>query len=129
MSIWPPADPVELADGLAESPRETRLRLLLHRSALPSPVPQHTVRNGRRFVARVDFAWPELRLALEYDGVWHGEPGQFGRDRHRLNQLTDVGWMVIFVTAADLRRPDRLLARIERALASRSAQHRSSGLR
>jgi very-short-patch-repair endonuclease len=78
------------------------------------------VRDSHRFVARVDFAWPDLRLALEYDGLWHGEPGQFARDRRRLNQLTTAGWWVIFVTAADLRRPDLLLVRIEHALASGS---------
>ena len=73
-------------------------------------------------MARVDFAWPEHRLALEYDGAWHGEPGQFRRDRHRLNRLTAAGWRVIFVTAADLRNPEALLRRIARALtAPRSA--------
>jgi hypothetical protein len=107
----------ELADGLAESPQETRVRLLLHRSPLPDPVAQFTVRDGGRRVARVDFAWPEHRLALEYDGAWHGEPGQFRRDRDRLNRLTAAGWRVIFVTAADLRSPDALLRRIAQALA------------
>jgi very-short-patch-repair endonuclease len=106
-----------LADGLAESPQETRLRLLLHRSPLPDPVAQFRVLDeaGRR-VARVDFAWPEHRLALEYDGAWHGEPGQFRRDRDRLNRLTAAGWRVVFVTAADLRNPEALLLRITQAL-------------
>jgi very-short-patch-repair endonuclease len=106
-----------LADGLAESPQETRLRLLLHRSSLPDPVAQFRVRNdaGQR-VARVDFAWPEHRLALEYDGAWHGEPDQFRRDRDRLNRLTAAGWRVIFVTAADLRNPQSLIRRIAHAL-------------
>jgi very-short-patch-repair endonuclease len=64
----------------------------------------------------VDFAWPEHRLALEYDGVWHGEPGQFARDRERLNRLTAAGWRVVFVTAADMRRPELLMARLRAAL-------------
>jgi hypothetical protein len=111
-----------LADGKAGSPRETQVRLLLHRSPLPDPVAQHSVSDARgRFVARVDFAWPELRLALEYDGEWHAEPAQFGRDRRRLNRLTAAGWTVVFVTAADLHDPERLLARIAEALASRCA--------
>lgn len=101
-----------LADGLAESPQETRVRLLIGRAGLPAPVAQHVVRVGGRFVARVDFGWPEHRLALEYDGQWHGDPGQFARDRARLNRLTAAGWRVVFVTAADLRRPDLLLARL-----------------
>lgn len=101
-----------LADGLAESPQETRLRLLLRRSGLPAPVAQHRVFDGDGFVARVDFAWPELRLAIEYDGLWHAERGAFVRDRSRLNRLTAAGWTVLHVTAEDLRRPDGLLARI-----------------
>lgn len=115
-----------LADGLAGSPQETRVRLLVHRSGLPDPVAQHVVLDARgRFVARVDFAWPQLRLALEYDGEWHAEPGQFGRDRRRLNRLTAAGWTVVFVTAADLHHPERLLARIAEALlAARSAARR-----
>ncbi|MCU1616426.1 MAG: uncharacterized protein JWO98_3966, partial [Frankiales bacterium] len=92
-----------LADGLAESPQETRLRLLLRGSGLPLPVAQHRVTDDGRFVARVDFAYPGQRLAIEYDGVWHGEPGQFARDRQRLNRLLAAGWRVLFVTAADLR--------------------------
>ncbi|GAB3194008.1 hypothetical protein GCM10027261_10930 [Geodermatophilus arenarius] len=107
---------VALADGLAESPQETRLRLLLHRSGLPLPVAQYEVRCGGRFVARVDFAWPEHRLALEYDGAWHGAPDQLPRDRRRLNGLTSAGWRVHFVTKGDLRGPDDLLRDLARAL-------------
>jgi hypothetical protein len=106
-----------LADGLAGSPQETRVRLLLQRSGLPRPVAQHQVLDDRgRFVARVDFAWPEHRLAVEYDGQWHGDPAQFAKDRQRLNRLAAAGWRVLFVTAADLRDPERLLARIAAAL-------------
>jgi very-short-patch-repair endonuclease len=106
-----------LADGLAESQQETRVRLVLLRAGLPAPVAQHVVRAAGRFVARVDFGWPEHRLALEYDGQWHADPRQFARDRERLNRLTAAGWRVVFVTAADLRRPDLLLlARLRAAL-------------
>ena len=94
-----------LADGLAGSPQETRLRLLIHRSDLPRPVAQYTVRIDGRWVGRVDFAWPEHKLALEYEGVWHGERQQVARDRRRLNGLTRAGWRVIFVTAAELHDP------------------------
>jgi very-short-patch-repair endonuclease len=108
---------VDLADGLAESPQETRLRLLLHRSALPRPVAQYSVRVDGRFVGRVDFGWPEQKIALEYEGVWHGERQNVAKDRARLNRLTAAGWRVNFVTAADLRDPIRLVARLARALA------------
>ena len=106
-----------LADGLAGSPQETRLRLLLRRSGVPVPVAQHEIREHARFLARVDFVWPEHVLASEYDGEWPGQP-QVGPDRERLTRLFAAGWRVIFVTAADLRHFDRLLARIRAALAA-----------
>ena len=109
---------IRLADGLAGSPQETRLRLLVHRSALPKPVAQFVVRDRAGFVARVDLAWPEAKIALEYEGVWHGEaPQQVVADRRRLNRLTAAGWRVIFVTAGDLRNPERLLTRLVLELA------------
>jgi very-short-patch-repair endonuclease len=106
----------ERADGLAQSPQETRLRLLLHRSSLPRPVAQFEVRDEGGFVAAVDFGWPEHKIAVEYDGVWHGQAQQVGKDRRRLNGLTAAGWTVIFVTVADLRDPVALIARIAAAL-------------
>lgn len=107
------------ADGLAESPPETRLRLLLEAGSLPRPVAQHTIRVDGRFVARVDFAWPGPKVAVEYDGLWHAEPGQFARDRRRLNRLREAGWTVVFVTAEDLRSPRALVDRVARALSAR----------
>ena len=71
---------------------------------------QFRVRHDGRVVARVDFAWPDKKVALEYDGLWHAEPGQFAKDRDRLNELRAAGWTVVFVTAVHLRRPERLLA-------------------
>jgi G:T-mismatch repair DNA endonuclease (very short patch repair protein) len=106
-----------LADGLAESPPETRLRLLLHRAGFPAPVAQFRIFDREGLIARVDFAYPELKIAIEYDGLWHAEPGQFEKDRKRLNRLSAEGWLVIFVTAADLRHPERLLARLAAELA------------
>ena len=103
---------VELADHRAESPPESRLRVLLALAGL-RPTPQYTVRDAAgAFVARVDLAFVEHRVAVEYDGGWHAEPGQFAKDRRRLNRLVAAGWTVLHVTAADLRDPAALVARI-----------------
>jgi hypothetical protein len=108
---------LDLADGLAESPAETWLRLLVLRHGLPVPVAQFVVRRvDGRFVARVDLAWPERKVALEYDGAWHAQPGQLARDRRRLDALADEGWRVTFATAANRRDPTALLARLTRLL-------------
>jgi hypothetical protein len=113
--VWAAA---ALADGLAASPPEIPLRLLLHRSGLPRPVAQFTVREDAGFVARVDFAWPGRKVVVEYEGAWHGEsPQPVDADRTRLNRLTAAGWTVVFVTAADMRRPQQVVARIAAALA------------
>jgi very-short-patch-repair endonuclease len=110
-----------LADPRAESPPESRLRVLLTLAGLPA-VPQYTVRDeAGTFVARVDLAFPDRRIAVEYDGLWHAEPGQFGRDRRRLNRLVAAGWIVLHVTAADLHDPEVLVARIRELLAVRES--------
>lgn len=111
---------VGLADPRAESPPESRLRVLLALAGL-SAVPQLTVRDatGNR-VARVDLGFPDHRVAIEYDGAWHGAPGQFAKDRRRLNALVAAGWTVLHVTAADLRDPATLIARVRILLAART---------
>ena len=111
-----------LADGLAESAQETKLRLLMHRAGLPAPVAQHRVHDADGFVARVDFAYPELKLAIEYDGMWHGERSAFLDDRRRLNRLVADGWVVLHVTADDLEHPERLLARLRSLYARRLSE-------
>ncbi|MGY1802136.1 DUF559 domain-containing protein [Blastococcus sp. SYSU D00922] len=103
---------VALADGRAESQPESRLRVLLALAGVPA-VPQHTVRDASgEFIARVDLAYPDRRIAIEYDGAWHGEPGQLSRDRRRHNRLVAAGWTVVYVTAADMHDPEALVARI-----------------
>jgi len=112
---------VELADARAESQPESRLRVILTLAGLP-PVPQHVVRGpDGQFLARVDLAYPDLCVAVEYDGAWHAERGQFARDRRRLNRLTVAGWVVLHVTASDLRDAAGLVARVRALLASARA--------
>jgi len=108
---------IGLADPRAESQPESVLRVVLALAGIPA-VPQHTVRHGGRFVARVDLALPELRIAIEYDGAWHGAAPQLTRDRRRLNALTEAGWKVLFVTAADLRDPVALVAKVRAFIAA-----------
>jgi hypothetical protein len=110
-----------LADGTAEFPQETRLRLLLGRSGLPAPIAWFRVFDDEGFVGRVDFAYPDLKIAIEYDGLWHGERKAFLSDRERLNRLAAAGWTVLHVTADDMRHPERLAARVRARRAQRLA--------
>jgi len=91
-----------LADGRAQSPPESRLRVRLVLAGLPKPVPQYPVPLPSGVTVHPDLAWPEFRVAVEYDGQWHGEPEQLHRDRRRLNQLAAEGWIVLHVTSRRL---------------------------
>lgn len=97
---------VRLADGRSESPQESRMRVGLVLRGVTGLVPQYVVRHDGRFVARLDLGDPEARLGVEYDGLWHWEARQLGRDRRRLNALAAAGWRVVHATAADLHHLD-----------------------
>ncbi|MGC4808159.1 endonuclease domain-containing protein [Micromonospora sp. DT233] len=111
----------ELADGGAESPQESRLRVRLVLAGLPHPVTQFVIERDGRFVARVDLAWPELKVAVEYDGLWHHDPEQFHRDRQRLNRLLGEDWIVLHLTAKRFHTDfEGFLTELRRALTSRT---------
>lgn len=105
-----------LCDGRAESPPESVLRVRLILAGLPTPVPQHEVWLRGQFVARVDLGWPEMKVAVEYDGAWHGASGQLGKDRRRLNALIAAGWTVIHVTAIDMHGLSGVIEQLRRLL-------------
>lgn len=119
---------VDLADPGAESPQESRLRVRLVLAGLPRPETQYVVSDRGRFVARLDLAWPEVKVAVEYDGLWHGDPGQFHLDRRRLNRLLGNDWIVLHVTAQRLRDDfDGFVAELRAALRRRGQDHTTSG--
>jgi len=104
-----------LVDARAESAPESRVRVALMLAGL-EPVPQFEIRVDGRFLARVDFAWPEARLAVEYEGAHHFDGTQIVRDDARLERLIAAGWRVSRISAADLRDLDAVVARVREAL-------------
>ncbi|WP_227999678.1 hypothetical protein [Mycolicibacterium sp. P1-5] len=96
---------LEDADGGAESPQETRLRLLLVRAGFPRPVTQIPIRNARgRVVRRIDLGWPQWKVGIEYDGMQHWtDPAQHAGDIDRLEFFADLGWRMVRVSANHLR--------------------------
>lgn len=107
----------ELADECAESPAESWTRWILHQAKIPPPVLQFRVLDeDGRFVARADFAWPDCKVILEYDGQYHDDELQRRRDRRRQAWLRELGWEVIRMTSEDLRDPSSILAQLRRAL-------------
>lgn len=88
---------VALADRRAESPMETRLRVALTRVGLP-PEPQYPVYDEYGFaLARVDLAYPEAKLAVEYDGSTHYNRRRAELDHDRDTQLAGQGWQTVRV--------------------------------
>ncbi len=106
---------LELAAPEAESPMESEARLVMIDGGLPPPALQYEVVDISGRTWRLDFAWPEYRLAAEYDGVaWHSGPEAFLRDRRRSAALQDLGWTAVPIVAEDVRRwPGQLVRRIE----------------
>ena len=98
------------------------LRLIRRHGFLPEPTRQVEVREGGRPVARVDFAYPRERIAIEADGYrWHSDPAAWQRDLARRNALTRAGWLVLHFTWEDVeRRPKLVATTIARALSRRN---------
>lgn len=94
-----------LIDGGAESPQETRTRLVLIDAGLPRPQTQLRVFDEYGdFVARIDMGYEELRVGIEYDGPQHWtDPEQRDRDIDRYTALLDLGWTIIRVSSELLR--------------------------
>lgn len=92
----------DLADGRAQSPPESQLRVRLVMAGLPRPQPQHPVALPGGGAYHPDLPWPEYQVAMEYDGHWHANPDQLHRDRRRLNQLVAAGWIILHVTSRRL---------------------------
>jgi hypothetical protein len=103
----------------AQSPMESRARLLMARAGLPEPELNRDVFDATgAWIARPDFSWPERKVAVEYDGDHHRtDRAQWQRDIHRRRALEDAGWRVVVITADDvLRHPERMIALIRAAL-------------
>jgi hypothetical protein len=96
---------LELADAGAESPMESRLRMVLVIDAgLPRPETQYRVPygdDGREL--RLDIAYPGPRLGVEYHGRWHGEAEQPRLDQQRLNMLAGERWHLLGYWLEDYR--------------------------
>jgi very-short-patch-repair endonuclease len=110
---------VRLANPLAESPMESRTRLIIVLDGLPVPALQHPVGP---YV--LDLAYPAIRLAIEYDGEAHRVQQRAMRDLDRQAYLSDAGWKVLRFTAAQVtRRPWWVAARVREEIVKAARRH------
>ena len=94
-----------LCDPRVESARESWVLLAIHDGGLPLPEPQYWIEIDCVPTYRLDFAYPQLRVCVEYDGVDFHErtADQKDVDRRRRKWLRDNGWTVIVVRRGDSR--------------------------
>ncbi|MEU4289086.1 hypothetical protein AB0E63_12775 [Kribbella sp. NPDC026596] len=105
-----------------DSPMESRLRLLLVLAGLPEPQVAHDIHDcDGGWLARPDLAYPNLKIAIEYDGRHHlVDLRQWRRDIRRRENLEREGWLLRVVTANDLlHAPATVVARITQDLDAR----------
>jgi very-short-patch-repair endonuclease len=98
-----------------DSVLEPRMARLLRTYGFPAAAFQHVVADAE---ARVDFAYPERRLAVEVDGFEvHGTPEAMAADHDRHNRLVAAGWSVLRFTWRDVvRRPGTVARRLRAVL-------------
>lgn len=110
---------LELATGRAESPAESWLLLQVVEAGFPWPeVNWGVLSPWGEELYRLDLAWPELRIAVEYHG-YAVHAGRETQDAARRTDLERRGWIVVIADADDLRHPGSLAVRLNAAFARR----------
>jgi very-short-patch-repair endonuclease len=112
------------AGGGTDSELETLVHRWLRKYGFPTPVFQHWVHLPDYGWARLDFAYPELKIGVEADSFkWHSSRSAFERDRARNSEFSSLDWIIIQTTSREIeKQPDRPANRLRRAL-NRRLQH------
>jgi hypothetical protein len=118
-----------LADASAESPMETRLRMVLELAGLPRPQAQVSLHDSRgQFLGRPDLYYPDHRLGIEYDGGIHRS--SLAEDNRRQNRLLAAGIRLLRFTAGDvLQNPNSITTQVRAILSSRPISSSGAGSR
>lgn len=127
-------------DARSESYAESKSRVIMVEQGLPVPELQVEIAGPDGFEARVDFLWQDAMVVGEFDGAMkYGRslrPGEdlgeaVFREKIREDRLRELGYIVVRWVWADLLHPERLAARIRRALeiAANSRSRRSEPFR
>lgn len=116
-------DAVALARERVWSPQETQMHLLLMRCGRPVTAMNHEVVDPTTgIVYYADLAYPDRRIAIEYDGGDHlTSPDRVKHDHHKSAVLTAEGWTVIRVHAEDLHEPTDFFLRLDAAWGAEAA--------
>lgn len=121
---------IKLADPRIESVGESRTFHFMWQAHFPRPEPQYEVYDNGQLIARLDFALPEHKVWIEFDGRIKYQRRRGGdedddittivlREKRREERVAEItGWRCLRVTWADLANPARLAARLRNLIES-----------
>ncbi|MEV8511312.1 DUF559 domain-containing protein [Dactylosporangium sp. NPDC051484] len=111
-------DLVPLADAGAECRQESHLRLLIIDGRLPAPATQVWASGpSGEYSYRLDLAYEERKVGIEYDGASHTNRSRLAADRRRMNRLAQSGWTMRYFTATDVYQfPSSVIESVKAAL-------------
>jgi len=115
---------IELSDIGAESPQETRTRLILtHAGLRPQRTQIEVFDRLGEFVRRIDMGWDYWKVGVEYDGAQHWtSPDVRDNDIDTQARLEALGWRIVRVSGGMVRyRPGTIVARTRAALRAAGA--------
>lgn len=113
---------------------ELQMEAQIRDSGLPSPQIEYHFHPTRDW--RFDFAWPDIKLALEveggiYNGGRHVTPKGFEGDCEKYNEATCLDWRVIRVTSKMINSSElkalTLITRMIRLLSHESNSKNTNG--
>src|SRR5690625_5659246 len=92
---------------------ETKVRLMILARGYPEPVPNlEFIDPATGIVYYVDLAYPQWKIAIEYDGQGHwDDKQQWEKDLHKNEVLHDQAWKVLRIAIADYMEPETFLDR------------------
>jgi hypothetical protein len=100
---------LDLADGRAESPLETRGRLAMLSAGLPRPDLQVEIYDSAGRIGRVDAWYEDAAIAIEFDGrVKYDDPRDASpaevlwKEKRREDRMRDAGARVVRIVNDDL---------------------------
>jgi len=84
-----------------------RMRQQIQTAGLPDPIEEYYHIKGRDM--RLDFAWPDMKIGLEVQGMVHRIKGKWERDIEKHNLCIINGWKVLYVTGKMVRSGDSIV--------------------
>ena len=107
-----------------DSPKEVDMLKLIRERGLPEPIAGFSVYDLKKFIMKIDFAWPDRLVALHFDSYrYHHHRVRFERDARQRTQLAGAKWQSVIVTDRSLESHDWSNA-LKRLLSQPSIAHR-----